>query len=329
MAKARKAAALKPWQSVQAESASRMEWWLQELWFNRHEALERAVGMPLREVVGCGFWGCVALSRPPWAVKLTADPNEGPMWRTIARILQESGHGKSQAGLTRVKEAVRLTGVADVQAAYAVVREEIAPLWTAEGLASAFTMRKLGFAPSWEVSVPRADMVESHWSEKKEQGWVRRLVEDYGADPRRAPEAAHNLGLLWQTVMAIRLYKGLAREQEEAVFHPDVLTTDEELEEHERAMQELNSQLWTALLTDGGWVGNGLLWALQMLLEHGILLQDLHGNNYGWRVHETVPGFARPLPLGLCIFDPGGTKTIESSAETIPERAVRNPARFV
>lgn len=100
----------------------------------RREAYERAIGMPLGEILGCGHWGCVFASTPPWVVKITMDRYEGPMWLAIVDLFK----GRP-VGIPMVKEVVEMppalplpdphgTGRRQTATPWAIVREEVAPL---------------------------------------------------------------------------------------------------------------------------------------------------------------------------------------------------------
>lgn len=116
------------------------------------DALGRAIKSPLKDMLGCGHWGCVFDSTGPWVVKLTIDPNEAPIWERILRLLDEEGYG--QGGLVRVKGLYRLepgvTYGGRSKRVYAVVREAVDPVFISvsgsKAELSASTKRKLGVA---------------------------------------------------------------------------------------------------------------------------------------------------------------------------------------
>lgn len=84
------------------------------------DALEKALGQPLGKLLGCGGFGCVFASEPPWVVKLTCDPFEGQMWQRWLELQQKSRD--LIRGTPLVVRVLRVHG-AGCDPAFAVIRE--------------------------------------------------------------------------------------------------------------------------------------------------------------------------------------------------------------
>ena len=64
--------------SGEYEPNVRKKKWVEQL-LTKRDKIEKAIGMPLGTMLGCGHWGCVFESTAPWVVKLSIDPTEGPI----------------------------------------------------------------------------------------------------------------------------------------------------------------------------------------------------------------------------------------------------------
>jgi hypothetical protein len=110
---------------------------------------------PDRDMFGCGYWGCAyPTADPMWAVKISADPLEGP----IAKAILDRQHLREHSGIAyifdiwRLKEKVRWgrSGWRDV---WVILREAITPapldVWgrkpgTAEAADLLWDLKKVG-----------------------------------------------------------------------------------------------------------------------------------------------------------------------------------------
>jgi hypothetical protein len=284
----------------------------------KRDALERAIGMPVGDMLGCGHYGCVFRSQGPWVVKLTVDPTEGPIWSNIVELLDEEPWGVG--GFSRVKKIVRLTP--DVGAGrrkrrlYAIVREECEPAFTlvvdraypTEQTAEVLGLPYDELKEEWSI-----DDLKSAPDDDNGQGYElrMRLMEDYGYDEDYAWSAQRNLWDLRSTLDGLNEYSWAANTLVEAQQGKGLERhfVESTVEEARACMEQMR-----------GWVGEPLRRSLQLLAFNGIYLRDVHELNIGWRVHETIDGSRQPECL--VIFDPGHTPTAERPE--IEERMIAN-----
>lgn len=114
--------------------------WIDKL-ESRFAKIEQAIHMPVGDMLGCGYYGCVFESEPPYVVKFTLDPYEGYVWRKI-KDLVDSADPWEGLGVVYPKAVHRLADVdahGDADANFndnwafrlwCVVREEADPEWT-------------------------------------------------------------------------------------------------------------------------------------------------------------------------------------------------------
>jgi hypothetical protein len=273
---------------------ARIKSWVTGLLARRSE-LERAMGQPVGELLGCGAWGCVFKSTDPWVVKLSIDPTEGPIWKKIQNLITEERYG--EMGFVEVRSIRRL--IPDVvysgrrRKVWGIVRSEVEPLLGGSDLVdfegnvlSDFTRAHLGLRPSQSY----ADL-----SRSAERGWAQLSA----ARPRRASE--EELGM---AMRGLGIYRGLATS-----WHSLGRPTYEQERIPTKIEHVLNHYF-------SGAVGGALGESLSMLASNGVYLRDVHLNNVGWHVARDDNDYTR-----LVIFDPGHTPT--DSAE-IEEHLVKN-----
>jgi hypothetical protein len=298
--------------------------WVNDLLAKR-DALERAVGVPVGELLGCGHFGCVFTSEPPWVVKLSVDPTEGPIWAEILNAIEENA-GYGADGFCRVKDIVRLKPDVGMgkkkRALYAVVREAVMPVFTDEGYGgigtTEFTLEQLGLAGT-----------ESSTGYRDE--WWERLHEEHLKTPRVRDFAAtidalmeyRKVGVMAQYIEKARnprvpwwhreQYLESLRDRGYASGYPPRLVPDWQDRLQRRAEQ--------AAYKMGGPIGGPLGESLVMLAGMGIVLRDVHLMNVGWRIHDCIGDDCADTGA-IVIFDPGHTPSKER--REIPERMVVN-----
>jgi hypothetical protein len=279
--------------------------WVQDL-LAKQPAVEQAIGAPLGKMLGCGYFGCVFDSTDPWVVKLTVDPQEGPMWAVIMELIEKEG-GLGQAGFTRIKEIVRLKPGAGrgkrKKALYAIVREAVHPVFESAppNVITDYTLRRLELDPDDKFidpdtivnQVPDLDRLFSE------------LVETRGISHAEADRITEQLQDFWNVVRAAYVYDDAVSR-----YHRRKLTR-----------KGMLAQITKVLKLCKGDVGRGMGEALTVLKKHDVFLQDLHVLNIGWRTFADVPGMI-PQPQGVVMFDPGYTPT--PYRPKIQERMVRN-----
>ncbi len=126
----------------------RKKGWVEAL-LTKRAALEKVLGVPLGEMLGCGHFGCVFDSRPPWVVKFSIDPTEGPIWSKIVGLMKAEQYG--EGGFPEIKSITRI--LPDIpyggrkKKVWAIVRESVAPVYKAAGEYTDFSIAKLGLEP--------------------------------------------------------------------------------------------------------------------------------------------------------------------------------------
>ena len=267
--------------------------WLNDLLEHR-EAAERAIGAPLGKILGCGHFGCAFASTEPWAVKLTVDPNEAPMWAFIGETLALDPTGQAAAGFTRVKDIVHLLPGAGrgqrKKPLYAIVREQIHPVFenNPPNHLTDYTVRRLELDPQ-DKSITAALILNDTPDLERLLG---ELIEVRGIGVAEAERIVGQLRDFWNALRATHIY-------------------DDAVERHhlrKLSRKKMLSEVGRALGMVEGEVGAGLRDGLGLMLDHGVLFEDLHIQNIGWRTHALIEGYGT-LPQGLVIFDPGRTPT--------------------
>ncbi len=125
---------------------TRKKGWVETL-LTKRAALEKVLGVPLGEMLGCGHFGCVFDSAPPWVVKFSIDPTEGPIWSKIVGLMKEERYG--EGGFPEIKSITRI--LPDIpyggrkKKVWAIVRESVAPVYKSSGDEyTDFSIAKLG-----------------------------------------------------------------------------------------------------------------------------------------------------------------------------------------
>jgi len=267
----------------------RKKQWVEQL-LEKRGAIEQAVRMPLGHMLGCGHWGCVFEGEPPWVVKLSIDPTEGPIWAKITDLIEQERYG--DGGLVEIKSLHRITPDLVVggrkRKVWAIVREGIEPVfkeYRARELGqhgggtilatSPYTTAALGLdaltAPTW-MSVGTAETPSQQDFATAIDGLMKY---------RDAATAWH--------VMQTRSRSPWRNFYVEKFRSPD------------NAAHRATRIAETAF--------NGPAWAplgesLAMLASNGVYLRDVHLLNIGWHIARDDDDWDR-----VVIFDPGHTPT--------------------
>jgi hypothetical protein len=279
--------------------------WIKDLLAKR-KAVERAVGMPLGDMLGCGHFGCVFDSTGPWVVKLTVDPTEGPIWARIVGLIEEEDWGGQ--GFPRVKDIVRLRP--DVGTAkrkrplYAIVREDCEPCYTLQRgrfKVTDYTLTRLG--------LPLDLATESQWQlmyggQLNKAALLKTLKVTHGYESLRAQETVERADEFVDTIKAIGHYTAHAQEYRNTLKHRDPYAyyTLPGVT-REQVISRLEQYSYKA----HGAIGEPVGESLRMLLGNDVILFDVHLQNIGWRVHEQIGDDWQPDCV--VIYDPGHTPT--------------------
>jgi hypothetical protein len=257
--------------------------WVEAL-LTKRPAIEHALGVPLGKMLGCGHWGCVLDSTPPWVVKLSIDPTEGPIWSKIAGLVKEEVWGDK--GFTEIKSIHRLTP--DIpyggrkKKVWAIVREGVEPVFeSVRGSLrySDYTREQLGLDKDTEV----------HGSS----------LAAYGSDAEDFSRALDGLG---RYQAATRAWHAMKRSTRSMAYQKFVSREDAE-EKIERIVQHAFQ----------GGIAAPLGESLHLLAMNGIYLRDVHLMNIGWHVpRDPDDDWAR-----IVIFDPGHTPTGGAEIESL------------
>jgi hypothetical protein len=266
--------------------------WIDEL-LTKRTRIETALGAPLGKMLGCGHFGCVFESTPPWVVKFSIDPTEGPIWSKIVGLINEEAYGA--LGFPEIKSITRLTP--DVpyggrkKKVWAIVREGVEPVYrTSAELYTDFSRAKFGLP----VGSGRFDRI----------GGDSQLPEDF-----------------LSAIYGLSLYQTYARAWHAFTYSP------RRSSEYSRTLRaEYHSRDAVEMKIEGilnrefhGPLAGGLGESLSMLASNGVYLRDVHRGNIGW--HVAAPGDGNDWDR-LVIFDPGHTPT--GPATDIPEALIEN-----
>lgn len=135
--------------------------WIERL-ESRFHRIESAIHMPVGDMLGCGHYGCVFDSEPPYVVKFSIDPYEGYIWRKI-KSLVDAADPEDGLGIVYPKAVFRLAdvdGYGDAGARFddvlafrlwCIVREEADPDWR-QAFLRAIPPDYIGFGVSAFVS---------------------------------------------------------------------------------------------------------------------------------------------------------------------------------
>jgi hypothetical protein len=242
-------------------------------------------------LLGCGWWGCAFESTPPWVVKLTIDPTEGPIWWKILRVFDEQGYGD---GLTRVRSLVDLrpgvTYGGRRRRLYAIVREAIEPIFSYPP--------KRAMAAGVGPYMTRRTKRELRLPENLDIG-VFRGVPGFGVarqgrvDPV-SPGTTDELRDFERFVLELQDYRNTALAWHGGVYSRQLVAN---------ALRNSISRMYSSRF------GGDVAESLDALLQNDVVLRDVHLQNIGWRAYAETPGFEPANPHSIVIFDPGHTPT--------------------
>ena len=278
------------WNNPALVGNPRIKRWVRELLEDR-AAVEKAIGMPLREVLGCGHWGCVVDSKRPWVVKFTIDPNEAFTWTKINQLIAE--------GIYRIEPRVMYGG--RPKKAYAIIREEVAPAFTdsREGMElTRATKAKLGLNPK-KRAIYRLTFGSGH--------------SDIVVDGERVPIRYPIDEFVW-TCDALIKFQRLAYD-----WHG---RQTDRFPQHYPSREHIKGQLERATHRMMGGTGGAIGETLLMLVSNDVVLRDVHLFNVGWRKYRDVPGYTEEDQT-LGSFAPGHTQRPRYAQ--IPVARVANP----
>ncbi len=288
------------------------------------DRFQRTIDVPIGKLLGCGRFGCVFESDPPWAIKLTRDASEGPVWSYMQSLLEPDEDFPELAtdlpSFLVVRDVVRITPDVifngAVQPVFGIVREEAVPV----------------FVP-FEVRNPFDDSVVSQHMAlspltQEIVGLSRKAVERVGLQEpvlytqlseqisRFHPGVQKQFALLHDALLGTRDYRQAAdrfhqlrwiplRLREEGVSQREIQTADDQANE---ALKDVVGA-WKRLRK------NPLATKLGLTLETALnaadlVFRDLHAYNIGWRTHRVVAGVERPQCM--VILDPGAMATPHS-----------------
>jgi hypothetical protein len=271
-----------------------------------HRRFERTVGMPVGERLGCGLFGCVYETTPPWVVKFTRDETEGPIWALMAELLADPEVTGELDAFLRVRDVVRIRPDVifrgEEMPVYGIVREEALPVLYEPYLATDETLRRLGATPDMlrkaGLPVERPSLNDINDSLSKFPPPVRSSFRELFAvllglmEYRKHALVYHK----WRGGLIHGEYEGLSREDAEDI-----------------ADQSFRDMLGAIDMMRGGFdftnrygddIGRTLLAAVNFA---DLVFRDLHLGNVGWRIHEKIGADSRPLTM--VILDPGAMAT--------------------
>ncbi len=273
-----------------AEAPPRVRVWVRRV-LEIKPAIERAIQAPIGRLLGCGYWGCVFDSTPPWVVKLTIDPTEGPIWYRIQRVFEQQGGGD---GLVRVRTLVDLrpgvTYGGRRRRLFAIVREAIDPIFSypprremAAGIGPKFTRRtkrELGVADQYDLGVFRG-------------------VPGIGVMTERGPVSVSRgvvpaLDDFERFILELQSYRNNALAWHSGVYAKQAVAP---------ALRNAIARMYSSRF------GGDVAESLDVLLQNNVVLRDVHLQNIGWRAYAEAPGFEPANPHSIVIFDPGHTPT--------------------
>jgi hypothetical protein len=248
---------------------TRKKGWVEAL-LTKRAALEKVLGVSLGAMLGCGHFGCVFASTPPWVVKFSIDPTEGPIWSKIVGLMKEERYG--EGGFPEIKSITRI--LPDIpyggrkKKVWAIVREGIEPVFVSDRTSlrfSPFTCAKFGFPPDLSVHGSGISMFGPN-------------AEDFSA-----------------ALNALNKYRMFAQ-----AWHRGARSRDGSREETAELLQRVADTHFH------GGACAPLGESLSMLASNGVYLRDVHMMNIGW--HVAPPGAGDDWDR-LVIFDPGHTPT--------------------
>lgn len=244
--------------------------WVEHL-LTKRDAIEHAVGMPLGRMLGCGHWGCVFESEPPWVVKLSIDPTEGPIWMKITALIREEQYG--DGGFAEILSVRRIMPNLIVggrnRKVWAIVREGIEPVF------KEYRAKELGHHGGGTMIA-----TSEHTN--------RMLGLHHPATPLELKRAYtdEDVGFALSGLDSYR-FTGMAWD-------------DDRLSREDAAHKA--ARIAETAFHGGAWAPLGE--SLAMLASNGVILRDVHLLNIGWHLARDDDDWDR-----VVIFDPGHTPT--------------------
>ncbi len=309
--------------------------WVYDL-LEKEDQLEDILGVRLREILGCGYFGCVVATDGPWVVKLTVDETEGPIWSAVedvvTKVWGETGH--YLAAWPRVREIVQLKPGVSVYGRelklYAIVREAAAPAFAGGPYdplhSTPETLRKLEI-PERAIAQDYDPILEHHKSSPQiAKGSVMYDLLHAGnigkMTRKKALEIGRNVEDLLETLRALQNYSVSGKEVRDLYtdYYSDQAEARESAVRHlikSVTMDEVH--MFMSELSD-----NEYAWPFAQLFtslaDDYIVLADVHALNIGWRQHRTIDKDTQPECL--MVIDPGATPTVQRTV--VEERMIAN-----
>lgn len=266
----------------------------------------RTVGVPIGDRLGCGLWGCVFETTPPWVVKFTRDSTEGPIWAYMAELLLDPEISSELDAFLRVRDIVRIRPDVLFQGeempVYGIVREEALPVVYEPYLATDETLRRLGMT---HAMLERAGLPTERPSLNDISDALRKF-------PPPVRSACHELFAVLLALMEYRKHALVYHQWRGALMRGDYqgLGREEVEDISDAAFREMLGTI-ELMRGDGDFVnrfGDDIGRTLLASVNFGdLVFRDLHLGNVGWRVHERIGDDRRPKTM--VILDPGAMAT--------------------
>lgn len=243
--------------------------------------LEKAIGIKLDKILGCGHYGCVFRSSDQkWVVKVTRDNTEGPM-QALIRDKQRAGE-YGMDGFTIVREVYELPVPVkwrryDSPQIYVIVREDVTPL-----------------------KAPRPGYYDG-------LGPGREFVP--GVNPRITYAQRD------RSIDALHRYKDAAAKWYEAKERAAAAEARGDHYNARRAREQMDTRgtFMMNQIDDISIAFPYISTAMAKFQDEERPLRDVHANNIGIRVHGDIEG-AEDAIGAVVIFDPGHTPTKSEGA---------------
>jgi hypothetical protein len=288
------------------------------------DRFQRTIDVPIGKLLGCGRFGCVFESDPPWVVKLTRDVSEGPVWSYMASLLEPDEDFPELAvqlpSFLVVRDVVRITPDVvfngNVEPVFGIVREEAVPVFVPFEVRNPFDDSVV--AQHMALSSLTAEILGLSEKALKRVGLPEPVLYIQLSEQisRFHPGVQKQFALLHDALLGSRSYRVAAdrfhqlrwipiRLRDEAASLREITLATEQAEE---ALLDV-VQAWQRLQK------NSLATELGLTLETSLnaadlVFRDLHAYNIGWRTHRVIAGIERPQCM--VILDPGAMATPHS-----------------
>jgi hypothetical protein len=316
MTQTREALESLPYDEDEYAANVRKKAWVETL-LTKRDKIERAIGMPLGTMLGCGHWGCVFESTPPWVVKLSIDPTEGPIWSKIAGLMRDEQWGLQ--GFPEIKSIHRITPDLVTpggrkKKVWAIVRENVVPVF------KEYKARDLGHHGGGTLLATSPYTMRYLGLDQPEE--VHSLYFGTSLHARSAESVSGPAGDLGQAIDGLLKYRRLAgqwhdldpRRRSRVARITRTTMIDGQPLSREDLEYRINRVVETMF---NGPACAPLGESLNMLASHGVYLRDVHLLNIGWHVSRDDDDWDR-----IVIFDPGHTPT--AGGKDIEEALVEN-----